>query len=159
MRCPVAQGTCSTSCTASPPGASTHPPLTPWWTASCSGGPPAWLAGWPAGLLGAGWRDCFSANSKLASAPTLSPACSACPACSIQRAHASVQPGRLSVGAGELLGANINRSPTAYLENPQQEREMYGHDIDKEMTLLRVDDAEGRWARWWAGWWAGRGGL
>ena len=48
------------------------------------------------------------------------------------------------MGAGELLGANINRSPTAYLENPQQEREMYRHDIDKELTLLRVDDAEAR---------------
>lgn len=48
------------------------------------------------------------------------------------------------MGSGELLGANINRSPTAYLENPAWERQLYGGDIDKQMTLLRVDDAQGR---------------
>lgn len=63
---------------------------------------------------------------------------------SIQRAHDDLQPGGLSVGSGELLGANINRSPTAYLENPAWERQLYGGDIDKQMTLLRVDDAQGR---------------
>jgi hypothetical protein len=37
--CPVVpQGTCSTSCTASPPSASTARPLTRWWRASCLGG-------------------------------------------------------------------------------------------------------------------------
>lgn len=63
---------------------------------------------------------------------------------SIQRAHDSLQPGGLSVAAGELLGASINRSPTAYVENPGWERARYRHDTDKHMTLLRLDDARGR---------------
>lgn len=37
----------------------------------------------------------------------------------IARAHDSLRPGRLGVAVGELLQANINRSPTAYLENPE----------------------------------------
>lgn len=65
---------------------------------------------------------------------------------SIQRAHEGLQPGILALSAGELLEANINRSPTAYVENPEWERAMYTHNIDKEMTLLKVADASGRWA-------------
>lgn len=61
---------------------------------------------------------------------------------SVARAHAKVAPGRLEVAWGELLGANINRSPSSYLENPAEERARYAHDIDKEMTLLKVLDAE-----------------
>jgi hypothetical protein len=59
-------------------------------------------------------------------------------------ALASLQPGVLSVASGELLDANINRSPTAYLANPASERARYQHDIDKEMTLLKIEDGTGR---------------
>ena len=59
-------------------------------------------------------------------------------------AHESVRPGQLEVAAGELLEANINRSPTAYLENPAAERARYEHDIDKNMTLLHLKEADGR---------------
>ncbi|KAL4436684.1 hypothetical protein ABPG75_003823 [Micractinium tetrahymenae] len=62
---------------------------------------------------------------------------------SIQRAHDSLAPGSLSVGAGELLDANINRSPTAYLANPAEERALYQHDVDKQLTLLRLDGPDG----------------
>ena len=41
-------------------------------------------------------------------------------------------------------GANVNRSPSAYLANPAEERARYEFDVDKEMTLLRFDDGEGR---------------
>ena len=41
---------------------------------------------------------------------------------SIKRTHESMRPGRLYVNSGELLDANINRSPTAYLLNPPEER-------------------------------------
>jgi len=44
------------------------------------------------------------------------------------------------------LGANINRSPTAYLANPAAERARYAHDTDKTLTLLKVLDADGRCA-------------
>lgn len=62
---------------------------------------------------------------------------------SIARAHDALAPASLSLAVGELLEANINRSPTAYVENPEQERKKYTYNIDKDMTLLRVKDGEG----------------
>lgn len=44
--------------------------------------------------------------------------------------------------AGELLDASINRSPSAYLNNPEEERSNYEYDTDKEMTLLKFVDDE-----------------
>ena len=38
---------------------------------------------------------------------------------------------------------NINRSPWAYLFNPPQERAQYAYDVDKNFTLVRIDDANG----------------
>ena len=64
----------------------------------------------------------------------------------IRRAHEDVKPGVLQVSAGELLDANANRSPTAYLANPPQERARYKHNTDKIMTLLKVLDMEERQA-------------
>ena len=61
----------------------------------------------------------------------------------VRRAHASLAPGRLHLGNTTVLGANINRSPSAYLANPEEERARYEFDVDKEMTLLRFDDVEG----------------
>ena len=63
---------------------------------------------------------------------------------SIRQAHQSVGPGRLLVNAGELLGANANRSPTGYEANPAGERARYAHDTDKIMTQLKVVDSWGR---------------
>ncbi|TFK45129.1 ceramidase [Crucibulum laeve] len=61
----------------------------------------------------------------------------------VQRAHANLAPGKLSVGNTTILDANINRSPTAYLANPAAERAKYQFDQDKDMTVLRFDDASG----------------
>lgn len=61
----------------------------------------------------------------------------------VQRAHANLAPGRLSVGNTTILDGNINRSPTAYLANPAAERARYPYDTDKDMSLLRFDDANG----------------
>lgn len=63
---------------------------------------------------------------------------------SIRRAHANVKPGKLHVNKGELLGANANRSPSAYLHNPEEERARYQHDTDKIMTQLSVTNSEGK---------------
>lgn len=63
---------------------------------------------------------------------------------SIRRAHANVKPGKLHVNKGELLGANANRSPSAYLHNPEEERARYQHDTDKVMTQLSVTNSEGK---------------
>ncbi|KAJ6473129.1 Neutral/alkaline nonlysosomal ceramidase [Mycena sanguinolenta] len=57
----------------------------------------------------------------------------------IDRAHNSLAPGSLSVGNTSVVGGNANRSPTAYLANPADERAMYvdeGGDQDKIMSLL-----------------------
>ena len=62
----------------------------------------------------------------------------------IKRAHEDVKPGMLQVTASELLDANANRSPTAYLANPPEERARYKHNTDKSMTLLKVMDTEER---------------
>ena len=40
----------------------------------------------------------------------------------IQLAHDNMKAGNLFTGSGELLDANINRSPSAYLLNPEAER-------------------------------------
>ena len=45
---------------------------------------------------------------------------------SIDRAHAALRPGSMRLAAGELLGANINRSPTAYLRNPEEASGLQG---------------------------------
>ena len=62
---------------------------------------------------------------------------------SVKRAHNSLAPGKLSLGNTTILEANINRSPTAYLANPAEERARYQYDQDKEMTVLRFDDMNG----------------
>lgn len=43
---------------------------------------------------------------------------------------------------GELLDAGVNRSPSAYLNNPSTERSKYKFDVDKDMTLLKFVDDE-----------------
>ncbi|KAK0221200.1 Neutral/alkaline nonlysosomal ceramidase [Armillaria nabsnona] len=60
-----------------------------------------------------------------------------------QRAHNSLAPGSLSLGNTTILDANINRSPSAYLNNPAEERARYEYDQDKDMTLLRFNDESG----------------
>ena len=57
---------------------------------------------------------------------------------SIRRAHEGLAPGYLEVGSTTLDDTNINRSPFAYLANPQHERENYKDDVDKSLTMLRL---------------------
>lgn len=63
---------------------------------------------------------------------------------SIRRAHANIKPGKLRINSGELLDANANRSPSAYLHNPEDERARYQHNTDKIMTQLSVTNPEGK---------------
>ncbi|RIA83237.1 Neutral/alkaline nonlysosomal ceramidase [Glomus cerebriforme] len=62
---------------------------------------------------------------------------------SIVKAHDSIQPGSIFVSSGELLGANINRSPFSYEQNPEGERSQYKYNVDKEMILLKFTNAKG----------------
>jgi neutral ceramidase len=36
----------------------------------------------------------------------------------------------------------VNRSPSAYLNNPAEERSKYKYNVDKEMTLIKFIDDE-----------------
>ena len=61
----------------------------------------------------------------------------------VQRAHASLKPGKLSIGNTTIVDGNRNRSPSAYLANPAEERAKYQYDQDKELSLIRFDDVDG----------------
>lgn len=61
---------------------------------------------------------------------------------SIVQAHENLRPGSIFVDEGELLDAGVNRSPSAYLNNPALERSKYKYNVDKEMTLLKFVDEE-----------------
>jgi neutral ceramidase len=57
---------------------------------------------------------------------------------SIVMAHANLQPATAFINKGTVDGANINRSPSAYLLNPAAERSKYEHNTDHEMLLLKL---------------------
>ncbi len=61
---------------------------------------------------------------------------------SIKRAHANIEPARIFMGRGELDGYGFNRATRPYAMNPAAERERYGSDLDKEMTLLKFVAAD-----------------
>nr|XP_023018453.1 neutral ceramidase [Leptinotarsa decemlineata] len=56
---------------------------------------------------------------------------------SIKAAHKNMQKARIFLNNGEILDANINRSPAAYLLNPKEERDRYKNDVDKEIVQLK----------------------
>ncbi|KAK2660844.1 hypothetical protein Ddye_007377 [Dipteronia dyeriana] len=59
---------------------------------------------------------------------------------SIVQAHNSLKPGSIFINQGDVENAGINRSPSAYLLNPPEERARYAANVDKEMTLLKFVD-------------------
>jgi neutral ceramidase len=62
----------------------------------------------------------------------------------IAMADSRLSPGRIYVNRGEVQDCGGNRSPAAYLLNPQAERDHWGADTDREMLLLKfvkLDDA------------------
>lgn len=62
---------------------------------------------------------------------------------SIIQAHNNLRPGSIYINTGEL-DAGINRSPSAYLNNPASERSKYQYNVDRQMTLLKfIDDKWG----------------
>jgi len=56
----------------------------------------------------------------------------------ILMAHRNLEEGNVFVNQGSLYDSNINRSPTSYLLNPEEERAEYKDgDTDKTMLLLK----------------------
>nr|XP_009605588.1 neutral ceramidase 2-like [Nicotiana tomentosiformis] len=65
---------------------------------------------------------------------------------SIVQAHDNLKPGSIFINKGDLenAAAGINRSPSAYLFNPKEERSKYLNNVDTLMTLLKFVDGETR---------------
>lgn len=62
---------------------------------------------------------------------------------SIDIAHSKITAARIYINAATLLNASVNRSPTAYDNNPKQEKQKYEHNTDKEMTVVKFVDVKG----------------
>ncbi|KAK6939262.1 Neutral/alkaline non-lysosomal ceramidase, N-terminal, partial [Dillenia turbinata] len=66
-------------------------------------------------------------------------------ALSIVQAHNNLKPGSIFINQGDVENAGINRSPSAYLFNPAEERARYPKDVDTQMTLLKfIDEQRGK---------------
>ncbi|XP_016512699.2 neutral ceramidase 2-like [Nicotiana tabacum] len=61
---------------------------------------------------------------------------------SIVQAHDNLKPGSIFINKGDLENAGINRSPSAYIFNPKEERSKYVNNVDTLMTLLKFVDGE-----------------
>jgi neutral ceramidase len=61
----------------------------------------------------------------------------------IIEAHNNLAPGTLSMNKGEIMDSNANRSPSAYLGNPPEERAQYQYNTDKDLTVLRFTQLNG----------------
>lgn len=53
-----------------------------------------------------------------------------------------MQEGRIFLSKTTVLNANINRSPSSYLMNPEAERARYDFDVDKVLTQLKFVNPE-----------------
>jgi neutral ceramidase len=56
----------------------------------------------------------------------------------IQQANRTASAGQLSYTTGRLEKSNANRSPSAYLGNPAEERAQYDANTDKEFTVMAL---------------------
>ena len=59
----------------------------------------------------------------------------------VQRAHGNLEPGSLSFGSVDIKNGNRNRSPSAYLANPAEERALYNGDQDTALDLLKFGNS------------------
>ena len=62
---------------------------------------------------------------------------------SIVKAHNNLAPGNIFMNSGDVNDCGMNRSPLAYDKNPEEEKSQYTSAINKEMTLLKFENADG----------------
>ncbi|XP_056627837.1 neutral ceramidase [Triplophysa dalaica] len=62
---------------------------------------------------------------------------------SVDTAHRNLKPGRIFINKGELIDSNLNRSPHSYLNNPEEERNRYEHNTDKQIVIMKFTDMDG----------------
>lgn len=48
-----------------------------------------------------------------------------------------MEEGRIFIAETEIHDANINRSPNAYQNNPQEERDRFPYDVDKQLVQMK----------------------
>ncbi|MBX9639576.1 MAG: neutral/alkaline non-lysosomal ceramidase N-terminal domain-containing protein, partial [Mycobacteriaceae bacterium] len=61
---------------------------------------------------------------------------------SVRYAHDDLGPARVGLSHGELHGASVNRSPTAFDRNPASDREYFPDRVDPHTTLVQIDRGE-----------------
>jgi len=61
---------------------------------------------------------------------------------SILMANKNIRPAKIFYTEGNIDNANINRSPTSYLANPIEERNMYEHDTDHSVHQMNIFHSE-----------------
>lgn len=74
---------------------------------------------------------------------------------SIVNAHNNMFDGRVFISETEVTDANINRSPSAYANNPQAEKAQYKDDTDKTLVQLRFMDKSNKRVMGAFNWFAG----
>uniref|UniRef100_A0A672Q112 Neutral ceramidase n=1 Tax=Sinocyclocheilus grahami TaxID=75366 RepID=A0A672Q112_SINGR len=62
---------------------------------------------------------------------------------SIDLAHRNLRPGRIFINKGQLVDSNLNRSPHSYMNNPEEERNRYEFNTDKQIVILKFTDLDG----------------
>ncbi|XP_003961257.1 neutral ceramidase [Takifugu rubripes] len=62
---------------------------------------------------------------------------------SIDIAHNNTKPGRIYRSRGDLEGNSVNRSPHSYMNNPEEERNRYKWNTDKQVLVLKFTDLDG----------------
>jgi len=55
----------------------------------------------------------------------------------IKRAHENLAPGKIFINSGDIEDCGLNRSPSAYDNNPADEKAKYNSNTDKEMLLIK----------------------
>lgn len=62
----------------------------------------------------------------------------------IKRAHENLAPGKIFINNGEVEDCGLNRSPSAYDNNPADEKAKYNSNTDKEMLLIKFVKNNGK---------------
>uniref|UniRef100_A0A671RJK7 Neutral ceramidase n=1 Tax=Sinocyclocheilus anshuiensis TaxID=1608454 RepID=A0A671RJK7_9TELE len=62
---------------------------------------------------------------------------------SIDLAHRNLRPGRIFINKGQLVDSNLNRSPHSYMNNPEEERNRYEFNTDKQIVIMKFTDLDG----------------
>lgn len=75
---------------------------------------------------------------------------------SIINAHNNMNEGRIFISQTEINDANINRSPSAYANNPEEERAQYKDNTDKILMQLRFMDRNNKKVMGAFNWFAGK---